>query len=181
VHDCENIPRSYSSLGLEPFASPLTDIYGVVDVHFMPGVIAEGEGRAAFEQLKKGAGWRIDDLEKMDLKAWTRVWDRACRKNYHLMLKLVHDYHQTCLEHLTLSSGKRLVAVITEGFGPVMFPDHPDVSWEWYKRYNADALRVVAAVDFAGSSLSNYAEPLYRLWKDADWHWTGNAYFLAAS
>jgi hypothetical protein len=177
----EKIPLSYSSIGLEPFASRLTDIYDVVDVHFMPGVIAQGEDQAEFDKLKKGTGWRFDDLEKMDLNAWSRVWDRACRKNYRQMLKRVHDYHQTCLQHLTLPSGKRLVAIITEAFGPVMFPDRPDVSWEWYKRYNADALRVVAGMEFAGSSLSNFAEPLYRLWKDADWHWTGNAFFLAAA
>jgi hypothetical protein len=51
------------------------------------------------------------------------------------------------------------------------------MNWQWYKYYNADALRVIAAMDFKGSSLSNYAEPLFALWQDAAWHWAGNAYF----
>jgi hypothetical protein len=72
-----------------------------------------------------------------------------------------------------------LTAVITESFGPCFWPDHPDVGWEWYKRYNGDALRVAAAMDFAGSSLSNYAEPIFSLWSDVDWHWTANTYFLS--
>jgi hypothetical protein len=85
----------------------------------------------------------------------------------------------TALAHLTLPSGKQLAAIITESFGPCFWPDHPAVSWEWYKRYNGDSLRIVAAMDFKGSTLSNYAEPLFSLWKDVDWHWTGNTYFLA--
>ena len=36
-------------------------------------------------------------------------------------------------------------------------------------------------MDFKGSSLSNYAEPLFSLWQDIDWHWTANAYFLAVA
>lgn len=50
-----------------------------------------------------------------------------------------------------------------------------------YKRYNADSLRIISDMEFAGSSLSNYGEPLFSLWDDLDWHWTSNTHFLAAS
>jgi hypothetical protein len=80
-----------------------------------------------------------------------------------------------------LPSGKKLAGIITECFGPLIWPDHPAVSWEWYKRYNGDSMRIVAAMDFKGSSLSNYGEPLFSLWQDVDWHWTANTYFLAAT
>lgn len=53
----------------------------------------------------------------------------------------------------------------------------PAVSWEWYKCYNADALRIVAAMDLTGATLSNYGKPLFELWNEAGWHQTGNAYF----
>jgi hypothetical protein len=33
-------------------------------------------------------------------------------------------------------------------------------------------------MDFKGSSLSNYAEPIFSLWQDSDWHWAGNTYLL---
>lgn len=176
----EKIPLSYSSLGAEPFADRLTDVYDVVDVHFMPDVIRDKEDQEAFAKASRNVrdGGPFERLEKMDLKAWSAAWDRACRKHYRQMLKRTRDYHETCLRNMTLPSGKRLVAINTEPFGPCFWPDHPDVRWEWYKRYNADALRVVAAMDFAGSSLSNYAEPLFTLWDDVDWHWTSNAYFL---
>jgi hypothetical protein len=176
----EKIPLSYSSLGAEPFADRLTDVYDVVDVHFMPDVITDKDDQAAFAkatQNVKGGG-PFERLEQVDFKAWSHAWDTACRKHYRRMLKRTRDYHETCLRNMTLPSGKRLVAINTEPFGPCFWPDHPDVGWEWYKRYNADALRVVAALDLAGSSLSNYAEPIFSLWSDADWHWTSNAYFL---
>ena len=34
-------------------------------------------------------------------------------------------------------------------------------------------------MDFNGSSLSNYAEPIFSLWNDADWHRDTNACFLS--
>lgn len=177
----EKIPLSYSSLGAENFGARLTDVYDVVDVHFMPGVIVDAEDQRDFAKAGKGApGGRFAELQKYDLKAYSSAWDRACRRHYAAMLKRTRDYHQTALQHLSLPSGKKLVAIITESFGPCFWPDHPQVNWDWYKRYNADSLRVVAAMGFKGSSLSNYAEPLFSLWNDADWHLTSNTYFVEA-
>jgi len=174
----DRIPLSYSSLGAERYASRLTDIYDVVDVHFMPPVITDKEDDAAFERATGSRGpYKFAEFERANLKEFSRVWDRTCRKHYPAMLKRVRDYHARALEHVTLPSGKRLAAVITESFGPCFWPDAPGVNWEWYKRYNADAMRIVAAMDFQGSSLSNYAEPLYSIWDDVDWHWTSNVYF----
>ncbi len=121
------------------------------------------------------------DPEKCDLAAFSRAWDTACRRHYAAMLKRTRDYHQAALTRLTLPSGKKLAAIITESFGPCVWPDHPAVGWDWYKRYNGDSLRIVASMDYKGSSLSNYAEPLFSLWQDADWHWAANTYFLAAT
>lgn len=175
----ENIPISYSSLGAEDYAARLTDLYDVVDVHFMPGVITDAQDQRAFEKAGKGApGGRFAEMKKFDLKAFSSAWNHACRSHYAAMLQRTRDYHQTALQHMTLPSGKKLAAIITESFGPCFWPDHPDVDWTWYKRYNADSLRIVAAMDFKGSSLSNYAEPVFSLWNDADWHWTSNTYFL---
>ncbi len=95
------------------------------------------------------------------------------------MLKRTRDWHQSALTHMTLPSGKKLSAIITESFGPCIWPDHPAVNWEWYKLYNADSLRVVTSMDFQGSTLSNYAEPLFTLWQDAAWHWAGTNYLLS--
>jgi hypothetical protein len=177
----DKIPLSYSSLGAEEFGARLTDVYDVVDVHFMPGVIVDAEDQREFAKAGKGApGGRFAELQKYDLGAFSRAWDRACRRHYAAMLKRTHDYHQTALQRLSLASGKKLVAIITESFGPCFWPDHPQVNWDWYKRYNGDSLRVVAALDFKGSSLSNYAEPIFSVWDDADWHWTSNTYFLEA-
>lgn len=177
----DGIPLSYSSLGMENFSARLTDHYDVVDVHFMPSVILDAADRHAFEALGPGAlTGRFAGMGSSELQAFSQAWDHACRKHYPAMLKRVRDYHHTALQKLTLPSGKKLTAIITESFGPCFWPDHPSVGWEWYKRYNADALRVVAEMEFKGSSLSNYAEPMFSLWRDVNWHWTSNAYFLAA-
>jgi hypothetical protein len=188
----EKIPISYSSLGAEDYGARLTDLYDVVDVHFMPGVISDAKDQKAFPGVPFGItrfpGGNVPvfpgqqlatDPQKYELAAFSRAWDSACRRHYAAMLKRTRDYHHTALSHLTLPSGKKLAAIITESFGPCVWPDAPAVSWEWYKRYNADSLRVIAAMDFKGSTLSNYAEPLFTLWSDVDWHWTSNTYFLA--
>jgi hypothetical protein len=176
----EKIPLSYSSLGSEDYAQRLSDDYDVVDIHFMPDVITDAIDQRALELARRGVkGGRFDDMIKFDLRAYSTAWDQACRKHYQAMLKRARDYHQSALRRLLLPSGKQLDAIITESFGPCFWPDNPQMSWEWYKHYNADALRVVAGMDFKGSSLSNYAEPLFTLWQDAAWHWAGNAYFLA--
>lgn len=180
AHD--GIPLSYSSLGLENFAARLTDLYDLVDVHFMPQVILDTEDRAAFKLVgSRAPDGRFADMQKFNLRAFSQAWDQACRKHYPAMLERVRVYHQAALGRLTLASGKKLAAIVTESFGPCFWPDHPQVSWDWYKRYNSDALRVVAGMDFKGSSLSNYAEPLFSLWNDRNWHWTSNVYFLATS
>jgi hypothetical protein len=179
----ERIPISYSSLGAERYAQRLTDSYDVVDVHFMPSVPPDEEDNEAFAKAARGITGpiRFNEYEKFDLKAFSQAWDNACKKHYARMLQSVYNYHRNALENTVLASGKQLTAIITECFGPCFWPDSPDVSWEWYKRYNADALRVVAAMDFAGSSLSNYGEPLFTLWDDVDWHLTSNTYFRAVA
>ena len=178
----DNIPLSYSSLGMENFASRVTDIYDVIDVHFLPMIIMDEMDKKAFEKTGRGASTfsDFDALLKYDLAEYSKIWNSVCKKNYAKMLNEVRDYHQKALDNLSLPSGKKLTAVITESFGPCFWPDHPSVSWEWYKRYNADALRIVASMPFAGSSLSNYAEPIFSLWEDEDWHYAANTYFLNA-
>ena len=176
----ENIPLSYSSLGGEEYAKRLTDIYDVVDVHFMPDVIIMPDEKQQFEALAKGAsGWLdFQGFEKLNLKKYSKLWDMACRNNYAAMLKRTQNYLLSALENITLPNGKRMQAVITESFGPCFWPDHPDMNWEWYKHYNGDSARIAASMPFEGISLSNYAEPLFTLWNDADWHRNANLYIL---
>lgn len=174
----EDIPLSYSSLGGEEYAKRLPEIYDVVDVHFMPGVITDQEERKEFEEIANGAHQNFQGYEKMDLKRFSEVWDRACRNHYAEMLTRTRNYLTTALNNVTFASGKRMQAVITESFGPCFWPDHPDVSWEWYKHYNGDAARVAASMPIEGVSLSNYGEPIFTLWDDVDWHRNANLFIL---
>lgn len=176
----EGIPLSYSSLGSEEYSKRLTDIYDVVDVHFMPIAIYNKEEVRQFEAIAKDASkWpRFFEFEEIDLKRWSAVWDKACKNNYAAMLKRTKDYMTEALNQVTLPSGKRMQAVITESYGPCYWPDHPDVSWEWYKHYNGDSARIAASMPFEGVSLSNYGEPLFSLWNDEDWHRNANLFTL---
>ena len=176
------VPLCYSSVGAEAYADRLSDAYDVVDVHFMPNVLIDDTDNAALEKSGKGlSGFaRFSAFQNADLKQFSAAWDTACRKHYIAMLKRARDYHETACRHLVLPSGKRLQAVVTESFGPCYWPVHPEVNQEWYKQYNADAIRVVSSLPLAGSSLSNYAEPLFStLWDDVDWQWRSNAFFHA--
>lgn len=162
----DNIPLSYSSLGAEPYGKRLTDIYDAVDVHFMPG--APGSGTT-----------RFTEMEKWDLKKFSVEWETACRKNYKAMITRARDYFTSAMNRCTTDSGKKLVPIVTESFGPCYFPDHKDVDWTWYKLYNSDAARIIATLPYAGTTLSNYAEPLFRLWDDVNWHRNSNLYIEA--
>jgi len=177
----DGIPLSYSALFCaEDYADRLTDIYDVVDAHYMPDVNQDEEDKAALERAGKGASEfsLFSDLIRYDLKMYSEAWDRACRKNYAGMLRRVRDSHEAVFEKITLPFGKKLVPIITESFGPCFFPDHLDVSWEWYKKYNADAARTIAPLAFAGATLSNFAEPPFALWDDVDWHRNSNLFLL---
>ena len=122
----EKIPLSYSSLGAEDYGNRLTDIYDVVDVHFMPDVILDAQDQKAMAVAHKGVkGGRFAEMAQWDLKAFSAAWDAACRKHYQAMLKRARDYHQSALKRMTLPSGKTLDAIITESFGPCFWPDHP--------------------------------------------------------
>lgn len=177
----DGIPLSYSSITEENYAARVSDIYDVVDIHFMPGVIKDAEDKRAFQKAGPGApNGRFDVFEKLDLKAYSTAWDTACRRHYPAMLEQASHSFKTALEPMTLPSGKRLRAIVTEAYGPCFWPDNKDVDWEWYKLYNADALRIVASMDFAGATLSNYGEPLFTLWNDPGWHWAGNNYSRTA-
>jgi hypothetical protein len=188
----EKIPLSYSSLGPENYGARLTDDYDVVDVHFMPDVISDAEDQRTFKGVSFGmrrfpggnvpifAGQCLaTEPQNYDLPSFSKAWDSACRRHYAAMLKRTRDFHQAALTRLTLASGKKLAAIITESFGPLIWPDDPSVRSDWYKRYNGDSLRIVASLDFKGASLSNFAEPIFSLWKDVDWQWTANTFFLA--
>lgn len=174
----DKVPLSYSSLGAEQYAERLTNIYDVVDVHFMPGVIMNDVQKTALSKMEKGgAGFHY--YENMpDLKAFSALWDNSCRTNYAAMLIRDRNYFSTALSNLTFADGKKLQAIITESYGPCYWPDHKDVNWEWYKRYNGDSMRIVAGMPFTGLSLSNYSEPIFTLWEDVDWHRTANLYAL---
>lgn len=188
----EKIPISYSSNGDRNFGARLTDDYDVVDVHFMPGVIYDAEDQKAFPGVPfyitrfPGGNVPVFQGQKLapgpqnfDFAAYSKAWDSACRRHYPAMLERTRNFFHANLTGLTLPSGKKLAAIITECFGPLIWPDNPAVNWDWYKRYNGDSLRIVAGMDFKGSSLSNFAEPLFSLWEDADWHLAGNVYFIA--
>lgn len=176
----EQIPLSYSSLGGEEYSKRLPEIYDVVDVHFMPSVIFTPEQAARMEQVGRGASGFMNflQLEQLDLKKYSEIWNEACRTNYAAMLARTRQYLLSMLNNMTFPNGKRMQGIITESFGPCFWPDHPDVDWEWYKRYNGDSARIAASMPYAGISLSNYGEPIFSLWKDVEWHRTANLFSL---
>lgn len=178
----DDIPLAYSALGAENYAARVTDIYDVVDVHFMPDVLLHEEDKTALEKAGKGASkFSLHDaLNSYDLTLYSAAWSRALKRNYAGMLALAHNYARAALDYTTTQSGKRLTAVLTEPYGPCNFPDHPEVNWEAYKQWNADAARIFASYAYAGLSLSNHAEPLFSLWQDVEWQRNSNLYICSS-
>ncbi|HEX3628565.1 MAG TPA: cellulase-like family protein [Verrucomicrobiae bacterium] len=165
----DKIPISYSSLGDKDFGARLTDDYDVVDVHFMAGVINDAKDRKAFPgaqfAITRFPGGNVGVLQgqtlspgpkDFDFAFFSKAFDSACRRHYAAMLTRTQNFFQAALKGLTLPSGKKLAPIITECFGPIIWPDNPAVNWDWYKRYNADSLRIVAAMDYKGSSLFQF-------------------------
>lgn len=102
----DGIPLTYSSLGAEDYAARVSDLYDVVDIHFMPGVITDPVDAAALEHAGKGLSKfaHFSEYANADLKQFSSAWDAACRKHYRPMLERAYDYMTTGLEHLTLPS-----------------------------------------------------------------------------
>lgn len=176
----DGVPLSYSALGAENYASRLPEFYDVVDVHFMPDMLLSEEDAEALEKAGRGASRFTlhPHQRKFDLALFSAAWNRACEGNYPRMLKLCHNYAQNALSQMTLPSGKKLEAVVTEAFGPCNHPDHPEVDWSWYRRYNGDAARIFSQYDFAGMTISNHAEPIFSAWQDVAWQRTTNQFIL---
>jgi hypothetical protein len=148
----EQIPISYSSLGAEDYGARLTDDYDVVDVHFMPNVINDAEDQKRF----KGTPFGITRFPGGNVPVFAG-------------------------QQLTIDPQKYDLATFSRAWDSACRWHYAAVSWDCYKRYNGDSLRIVASMDFKGSSLYNYAEPIFSLWQDADWQWAANSYFLAAT
>jgi hypothetical protein len=177
----DKVALCYSSLGAEEYFKRVTDIYDMIDVHFMPDVIMDQDQKAALKKMEKG-GSGFHYFENMDsLKNYSSLWDRSCRLNYAAMLSRARNYFTTALNNVTATGGKKMQAIVTESYGPCFWPDDKNVSWNWYKKYNSDALRIAAAMPFTGLSLSNYSEPLFSLWDDLDWHRNSNLFTLTMS
>ncbi len=69
----DGIPLSYSSISLENYAARVSDIYDVVDIHFMPQVIEDDEDKRAFQKVGPGApNGNFQVLETFDLKAFSK-------------------------------------------------------------------------------------------------------------
>lgn len=180
--DGDDIPLAYSSLGAENYNDRVPDYYDVVDVHFMPDILLTDADRAALEKAGEGASkFNLHHQQgNFDLALFSGAWARACRRNYARMLDLCHSYARNATDRLMLPSGKRLEAVVTEAYGPCNFPDHEDVDWTWYYRYNADAARIFAQYPFSGLTLSNHAEPIFRMWSEAELQKRLNRYILSS-
>jgi hypothetical protein len=181
--EADGIPLSYSALGAENYGARVPEFYDVVDVHFMPDLILQPEDVSALEQAGAGASkFSLHrKLDTYDLAVYSEAWNAACRRNYAAMLALCHDYARNATQRLVTRDGKRLWGVVTEAFGPCNFPDVPEVDWSGYYRYNADAARIFSQYDFAGLTVSNHAEPIFRMWDEVDLQASTNHYVLAAT
>lgn len=179
----DNIPLAYSALGAENYARRTPDFYDLVDVHFMPDMLLRPEDAEALEKAGDGASkFTLHPKQNaFDLALFSAAWNRACQANYSRMLDLCHDYARNVMDNLTHASGKRFEAVVTEAYGPCNHPDHPEVDWTWYYRYNADAARIFSNYDFSGLTVSNHAEPLFTAWDNIEWQLRTNQYVLTAA
>lgn len=178
--EAESIPLCYSSLGAENYNQRVPDYYDMVDVHFMPDLILGPEDAAALEKAGAGASKFSlhGDLAAYDLALYGAAWNRACQRNYARMLSLFHNYAHNATQRLVLPSGKRLESVLTEAYGPCNFPDHPEVDWRYYQQLNMDGVRVFCQYPFSGLTLSNHAEPIFRLWGERELQKCANAFIL---
>ncbi len=171
----DKIPLAYSALGAENYADRVTDIYDLVDVHFMPDTLLDETDKTALERAGKGASkFSLHPAQDpWDLKTFSDAWNTAALKHREAMCALARDYAAAVHQRLTLPSGKQLDAIVTEAYGPRNHPDLHEVDWAEYKRWNADALAIFAEYPFVGLTLSNHAEPIFSLWEDVAWQQQG--------
>ncbi|MHC4886233.1 MAG: cellulase-like family protein [Planctomycetota bacterium] len=96
--------------------------------------------------------------------------------------KLLHEWPASQAELVTWMRGKleRVAAVgrrlgipygNTEGWGPIMWREHPLLDWSFVKEAGLVGARLGAELGFAFNCSSNFTHPQFRgLWDDIDWH-----------
>ncbi len=181
--EADGIPLSYSALGAENYGARVPEFYDIVDVHFMPDLLLQDDDKAALERAGVGASkFSLHKKhETYDLSVYSAAWNAARKQNHAAMLALCHDYAREAIARLTTAGGKQLCAVLTEAYGPCNFPDVPEVDWSGYYAYTSDAARIFAMYPFAGLTVSNHAEPIFRMWDEVDLQRRTNEFINAAA
>lgn len=173
----DGIPLLYSGVWVENYPARVPAFYDAVDCHFMPDARLTEKDRTAL----KTAGPNAADFalhtqqNDWDFALFGAAWNRATLRNYGRMMAYTRDFCEMTFDTVKDTGWE---VICTEAYGPCNHPDHPEIDWDVYKDYNADAARIFAGYPFSGLTLSNHAEPLFSLWQDRDWQWRGNQYLL---
>jgi len=167
-----------SGVWVENYRDRVPEFYDAVDAHFMPDAKLLPENEEALEKAGKGAsGFTLHQQQgHWDFALFSAAWERAVKRNYGRMLINAKAFCEKTFSTVAGEEGLTFEVICTEAYGPCNHPDHPEMNWDWYEHYNADANRIFAGFPFSGLTLSNHAEPLFSLWNHRDWHVRGNAY-----
>ncbi len=97
----------------------------------------------------------------------------------YLKMKQYWSSHQSALtEWLSAAMEERKLAASryniphgnTEGWGSVMWMDHPDLDWNFIKESGLIAAQLGVDHDYTFNCSSNFTHPHFNLWQDISWH-----------
>ena len=108
--------------------------------------------------LKDDVNWyeidkNVSESIQKDWKKW-EVW----------MKELIHT-HKTWADRLGIP------IAVTEGWGPILWRDHPALSWDWVKKWCAWCVERAVEENYWIIATSNFCGPQFKgMWEDISWH-----------
>ena len=88
--------------------------------------------------------------------------------NHHGQLK---DWLNTAiLERKKAAQEHQIPLGNTEGWGPVIWMDHPNLDWSFVKEAGLAGARLGVENDYSFNCSSNFTHPHFSLWEDIEWH-----------
>jgi len=92
-----------------------------------------------------------------------RYWQKHKQNLYNWMDAQI-------LKRKTLADKMNVPLGNTEGWGAVMWMDHPNLSWDFIKQCGIIGAELGKKHNFSFNCTSNFNHPHFKLWNDIEWH-----------
>lgn len=145
-----------------------------LDVHFYSDADPRWSARTGFQELTPNNRMYRDD-------SGYKAFSDACAATYKAIGPMLHARQRNIVRQFSAwSETMGMPLTCTEGWCSWFYIDHPDMDWGWLLDYSEHAIDDAIEFGLWGTTLNNYTQPQFEMWKDARWQRRLNERFLAS-